>query len=331
MRSSPEPARIAVVAGAWRDGFGRVCAAPALVGGVYALTLLVAAPLALTVRAQIQAHLGASLAAEEMASGVNPGWWQEFTHDTAGPAGSGLGFTFTPAIIGAGAALDSVNAVLETAPRPPLLLATAGLYLLGWLLLAGGIVDQYARPGPRARAGTKTRAGFFTTCRATGLRCVRLGIVAACGYGLILGVFRPWLFAAVYLPATRALASEPAVFAWRLGMYTLLVTALVSINIVIDYARIRLVVEDRRSVSGAILAAAAFLTRHPGTAVGLYASNALTFIAAAGTWLLVAPGVGTGSGRWLALGAAQLWLLARLVLKLQFVASAVALFEERLG
>jgi hypothetical protein len=46
------------------DGWRRVFAAPAVLLGVFALTLLLALPLAVTMRGLLQAHLGSSLAAE---------------------------------------------------------------------------------------------------------------------------------------------------------------------------------------------------------------------------------------------------------------------------
>ena len=55
-----------------------------------------------------QAHLGASLAAEGAANGVNYDWWQEFTSQA-----TGLGTTFSPTIIGFAATLDNISSLLD--------------------------------------------------------------------------------------------------------------------------------------------------------------------------------------------------------------------------
>jgi hypothetical protein len=99
-----------------------------------------------------------------------------------------------------------------------------------------------------------------------------------------------------------------------------------------DYAKIRLVVEDRRSAVGALLAGLRFIGRNPGRVVGLYAINALTFIAVVGVWALAAPGAGgAGVWMWASFAGGQVYLLARLLIKLQFLASATALFQARLA
>ena len=84
-----------MVLAAWRDGLGRLLNAPAIVAGVYVVTLTAALPLAMTLRGAMQAHLGSSLMADEAADAVNYDWWQEFTAQSPG-----LGSTFTPSIIG---------------------------------------------------------------------------------------------------------------------------------------------------------------------------------------------------------------------------------------
>ena len=64
---------------AWREGARRVTRAPSILIGVWALTLLVSVPLALALRGMLAQHLGASMAADTAASGVNYDWMQEFS------------------------------------------------------------------------------------------------------------------------------------------------------------------------------------------------------------------------------------------------------------
>ena len=72
------------------------------------MTFVLALPLAITMRGLLQTHLGASLAADGAASGVNYDWWQEFTSQA-----TGLGTTFSPTIIGFAATLDNISSLLD--------------------------------------------------------------------------------------------------------------------------------------------------------------------------------------------------------------------------
>jgi hypothetical protein len=64
----------------------------------------------------------------------------------------------------------------------------------------------------------------------------------------------------------------------------------------------------------------------------LYALNSLTFLTLIAIWALIAPGAaGGGLSIWLTFLAGQLFLTARLALKLQFLASETSLFQSSLA
>src|SRR5689334_9517693 len=86
---------------AFREGIRRVNHAPAVLAGMFAVTLLVSLPRAYALETMIAAHLGSSLAAESLATGTNYDWWQEFSAQA-----SGLGTTFVPSISGFAAVLN---------------------------------------------------------------------------------------------------------------------------------------------------------------------------------------------------------------------------------
>jgi hypothetical protein len=104
-------------------------------------------------------------------------------------------------------------------------------------------------------------------------------------------------------------------------------------NVILDYAKIRIVVEDRRSAIGGLIAAVRFLARNPSTAGGLYLLNTVTCAALLAAWAAIAPSAGApaGLGVWLALALGQGFIVARLATKLHFVASQTALFQRRLA
>lgn len=285
------------------------------------MTFLLALPLAYTLRGMLETHLGASTTAARVADSVDYDWWQEFTSQT-----SGLGATFTPTIIGFAATLDNVSSILDGQREIAPVVAAIATWLAAWTFLAGGITDRYARQ-------RRTRAhGFFAACGVYFFRFLRLSIVAGLAYWFLFAYVHEWLFADWYVDLTRDMNTERRAFAVRLAFYVVFGSLLILTTLVFDYARIRLVVEDRRSVLGGLAASLRFLARNPGTTLGLYGINALTFLALAGVWALVAPGVsGGGMMLWLTFVLGQLYILARLLLKLHFVASQTALFQARLA
>jgi len=306
---------------AWRDGWRRVSGAPALALGVFALTFLLAVPLALAMNALLRTHLGRSAVAADVADGVSYDWWNEFLSQAGG-----LGTSFTPTIVGFAATLDNLSSVADGQAEQILVTGVLALYLCAWTFLAGGILDRYARQ-------RRTRAqGFFAACGVYFFRFLRLGVLAAIVYGWLFTYVHAWLFDDLYGWLTRDLAVERVVFAWRAALYAFFGALVIATNVVFDYAKVRAVVEDRRSMMGALDAAIRFIKRRPGQVLGLYALNTLVFLVIVGVWALVAPGAG-GSGLpvWVAFAAGQLYLLARLLLKLQFMASQTSLFQANLA
>jgi len=306
---------------AFRDGIRRVNSAPVLLLGVWVMTLLVSLPLTFEMRSELAAHLDASLEADAAASGVNHDWMQEFR----GRA-SGVGTTFSPTIIGFGAVLDNSSAFVDQERRPVLIVCAAAVYLALWTFVAGGLIDRYARD-------RNTRVeGFLWASAVHAVRFLRLGLVAAFVYGLLFRVVHPWLFGTLSRDLTRDLTAERSAFFVHLALYGLFAIALAACNLVLDYAKVRIVVEDRRSVLAALSGAVRFLRRNGGAAATLYLADAALFAAVLALYAAVAPGAGSsGWSMWLGFGIAQIYLLARLWVKLVFWASETALFQGRLA
>ena len=310
-----------MIAVSWRDGFRRVAAAPAVLVGIYLLTLLAALPLALSLRDTLQENLGSSLAAGEAADGVNYDWWQEFTGQA-----TGLGTTFTPTIIGFATTLDSVSGLLDGRALNTQVAWALAFYAAAWVFVSGGVLDRYARGRP---------VGVYAFFAASGtffFRFIRLGIIAALAYWFLFVNVHGWLFAKWYTNVTRDLAVERTVFFWRVLMYAIFIVLLATVTLVLDYAKIRAVVEDRRSMTGALVAALRFISRNPARVLGLYVVNVTLFLGVVGAWALINQGAGrSGVWMWIAVGVSQCYIIARLVVKLQVLASETALFQRSLA
>jgi hypothetical protein len=306
---------------AWGQGFGRVSRAPVILLGLWLITGLLSVPITLEVRDRIQTQLGDSLEADTVASGVNYDWLQEFMGQA-----NGLSATVSPAVVGFAAVLDNLSAFLDATMRPVIIASAAALYLAVITFLAGGIIDRYARDRA-VRA-----VGFFTVCGVFFFRFLRLGIIAAAAYGLLFGSLHPWLFDTLYPRLTADMTSERSAFLTRAALYLVFAAPLAAVNLVLDYAKVRAVVEDRRSMIGALAAAVSFVRRNGSSVSGLYAINVLVFAGVLAGYAVVAPGVGAaGMSMWLAFGLGQFYVIARLWVKLLFWSSETALFQSRLA
>ena len=307
-------------AAAFREGVRRVNRAPFVLLGMCLFPLLFALPLSLVVREAIRSHLGASLAADAAASGANYDWWQEFSAQA-----SGLAASFAPSIVGFGAVLDNVDGLLKNAPLAAAVAGAIATWMVFWSFLAGGVMDRYARIRP-------TRAhGFFAACGTHFWRFLRLGVLAFAAYAFLFGLVHGWILDTAYERLTRNMTEERAAFAVRIAGYLLFGIFLVAVNLIFDYARVRIVVEDRRSAVGAILSGARFVRRNHGT-VFLYLLNGIAFLILVLLYALATPGApGSGLWMWITLALGQAYIVARHYLKLLFYASQVAFFQSALA
>ena len=306
---------------AFREGLARVRRAPVLLLGACALTLLIALPLSIALRGMLEKFFGASLAADAALSGANPEWWQEFTNGA-----SGLGATFVPTIIGFAAVLDNISDLLDNVPLASTIAGATAAWVLLWSFLTGGVIDRLARDRP-------TRSdGFFGACGMHVWRLLRLGILALLAYAVLFGVIHTQIFDGAYELLTEGTTSETTAALLRAGGYLLFGAMLLIVNVIFDYARIRIVVEDRRSAIAALGAAVRFVRHHTGRVCLLYALNAGAFLILVALYALLNPGVPAhGPALWGALLLGQAFIVARHFLKLSFYASETALFQSSLA
>src|SRR5688572_5769347 len=306
------------VGAAFIDGLRRVKRAPWLVIGLWLATVVVALPVAMLLQSQLDAHLGASLAAQAAAEGVNYDWWNEFLAQT-----SGIGVSFVPAIIGFAAVMKNLSAVVDRTRVPLAVGVTGAAHMVMSLFLIGGVLDRLARAraiGPGA---------FFSACGVYAIRFLRLAISATAIYWVLFVPYHEWLFDELYPALIADVTVERTAFIYRVLLYAAFLAPLLLVNVIVDYAKVRAVVEDRRSMIGALVAGWRFVRRHPGAAFALYALDALLFLVVIGLYFLAAPG-GTAPDV-IAFAVGQLYIVLRVIVRLQFAASQIALFQGRLA
>ena len=160
-----------------------------------------------------------------------------------------------------------------TQPLAATIAGATAAWMLIWSFLSGGVIDRLARD-----RRTRTH-GFFAACGLHFWRFLRLGLFAWLIYAFLFGWIHGWIFDDAY----AALIARPDVRADGVahasdGLPRCSAALLVFFNVIFDYARIRIVVEDRRSAIGALAAGARFVRRHFGQVVALYLLNGVAFL-----------------------------------------------------
>ncbi len=302
---------------AFRSGISRVTHAPLVLAGVCVLSFLVALPLGLTLQQMLAEKIGASAAGANMSRGFDYAWWQLFNEQA-----SGVARAFSPAVVGGAAVVDNAGSMLDNRSHIVPLVCAGAAYLLAWTFLLGGILDRYARD-------RRTRgAGFFAACGTHFFRLLRLGLLAGLVYAVLFTWLHGWLFGSVYRSLIDGTTVESRAFVFRVTGYLLFGAVLCLCNLVLDYAKVRIVVEDRRSAVLALVAAARFIRRHP-PAFGLYLLDGCCVALLVTCYALFAPGA--GAAMWWTFVVGQAYLLARLWVKLLFYASELAFFQQALA
>ena len=223
--------------------------------------------------------------------------WREF---------HGLGAGLLASRAGTAELLFTLDRLLDPLTHPAGL-ALLVLYGAGWTILSGGIIDRLARD--RATHAP----GFFSACGLSGVRLLRLG-------SLSLLVHLAWFR---LLPGS---GFERGSELWQLvasGM------GLAAVGLILDYARVRAVVEDRRSMLGALLAALRYIRRRPVGCTVLYFLNSALVVGVIAVWSMVTASTTEPSGP--LFGLVVSYLAARVLARLLFYGVEVAYFQSQLA
>jgi hypothetical protein len=188
------------------------------------------------------------------------------------------------------------------------------------LFLAGGAIDRLARA---RRVGT---AAFFAACGTGFMQFLRMGVVLGGANWLLLHVAVPG--------ALRAMPGIDASTGWwppRAVVAAGGLTLTCALAVVGDYAKVRAIVEDRRSALAAIGAAIRFIWRRPIRVIALYGLNlavvtiGVTLMEGAVTRL---PG---GQNAFVAAIVVAIMLAVHVLARLGFMATSIAFFQGELA
>jgi hypothetical protein len=302
------------------DGFGRVRRSPALIFWVFLASLIIALPLTAVMREILRDSFGTSLVQEKMRQGFDLDWYGEFSSTASGIAG-----TFGPSIVGILPVLGNLERILdgEVLAVDRTVLSAGIFFLLAWAFLGGGIILRFSQA-----KGAPARREFFGACGVYFLRFVRLLVISLLIYW---AVFR-WVSRPLHSwvdRLTRDVTVELTAMMYTLAAYAIVGLLLAIGSLILDYAKIAMVVEGRGSALLAFIRGLRFFLAHPVQTLSLYAMILLAGVLLIGAYAIVAPGPGQSGDAALILTflVSQAYVLARIFLKLWFLAGQTLLFQ----
>ena len=320
------------------QGLARLRRSPGLVLMVLATNLFLAALLALPLSNRLNADLENREAAGLNLYGFDGAWWGAW-HDGQ----SGLAKDFGPEIFGAGFAFRNLDLLLkghlpaglfassgegegESAPGSsvdPVVLGLGLVYLSLQTFLAGGLIGVFrARQGGWTARGLLHGSGFYFG------RMFRVALVALVLAFVLFRLNEP--FARWADHRARESVSETTALAWAFGRHALLLLALLLVHLLSSYAKVIVVVEERSSALLAWLSSVGFCLRQAPRVLGHYFS--LVVVGAAALWLFARldPLLSTTGYKTqiLALLVMQAFVLLRIALRLSLLAGQTALYRR---
>ncbi len=306
--------------GATTAGFRRALGSPLLIVAAWLLTVIAALPVTIVVGNSLQQSFGRTLSAEPMAEGFDSTWYGEYRGSA-----KGIEKSFDPTLAGVGGVLTNLEGWIrgDAIDRFAGLTGVALLFVLVWAVFIGGAIERYAYPdGPRGVAAIMSAGGRYWG------RFVRLALLSGVVY---YGVYRLHHWVMRVLEGRLLDVTEETRAMWAtLTVYAGTALILVMVRACFDYAKIAIVIEDRRSALLSAVQGMLFVLMHPFSAAGIVlvfgivAAVPLTLY----VWLrpsLITPGWG---GLIYAIFVGQLWMLARITLRLSLLGAQTALYQS---
>jgi hypothetical protein len=289
----------------------------------YGINLVLALLLGAVVFDAVRTSLGSSLAGSRMRLGWDARWYEGFSTQAQGVAA-----TFRPGVAGPGglfegldAFLDGFSSLLARGAGTGILLV-AVVYLLSWSFLGAAFLGTFAQRPPAE--------GFLARGARWFPRLLPLTLLGFVFYAALLGPVRGAL-ADRLEGALHEVSDERVRLLWTAAAYGALWTLILLGNLVLDYAKVSLVLRDDEGwvmrPLRALGAAGRLVVTRPLATVGLYMVTGLLGLLAMAVYVAVVPIAGDASGLAVAgtflLG--QILVVGRIALRALFLAGEVAL------
>jgi hypothetical protein len=261
----------------------------------------------------LEKSIGASLVHENLRRGFDLAWFSEFEANARG-----LETTFGPSLSGAGPFYGNAEGWVtgQMFANLPGLVALGIVHALVWMFLLAGVLDAYVRPDRDLLA---SGGRYF-------LRFLQLAAVSAVFYFLVYSLAR-WLFQTLHR-LSRDVTVERTVLAYALAAAVVVALLLAFVNMVFDYAKIALVVRENGGALPALRDALRFIRLR---ALLLYLVLACIGIGLLAVFAVASPGgrQSSAAGVVFAFVVGQIFLVAKLCLRLTFYGSQAALYSSQ--
>lgn len=294
--------------------------APGLLLATLLLTMITAAPFVWAVETPVMRSLAMQPpVAAISASEIDAEWWMEFRRHA-----TGLAATFTPAILGFAAPLDSVSGLLDGTTRPLALAIPVLVAAVVWAFLWGGILHRFA-------SGSRSPRDFVSAAVRHFGRLTGITVVAAIVNVILYLSIHPLLLRVVYGAISSRMSSERDAFVTRVALYLVFGALLVLVNAVFSFARIHVVANGERRISAAISRAIAFVRSRAVSVLSLYVIFLVIFAAAMAAYGSAEILGASRIGGWRAVVVGQAFIVFRLGMRLALGASQVRLASRELA
>lgn len=223
----------------------------------FAFSLILAVPM----YHSLKDSFGSSLAGDRMAEGFDFLWWEEYRDEA-----QGLEQTFTPSIIGKGAILNNLEGLIQLRvfDLPPVILVFGLLYIILHTFLAGGILSLLKKADHKF-----SLRKFFKGAGSHFFRFFLLMLLSWVFFLIISKSVKGGLDSLLTGMRENGF-SEVAPFYWGLVFSAVILFLFLFIQMVFDYARIKVVLDDSGNVLASSVGAFGFVFRHLGSTLGLF-------------------------------------------------------------
>jgi hypothetical protein len=243
------------IGSAIRQGFSMTRRSGPAVWILFAANLALAALAGFPIYHGIQRFTAHSLVSRDLARGFSVDWLTDFRFNSPGS------FDHYAALI---VALGLFSLVLDS-------------------ILAGGVLMRFRSPESKYSV-----VDFFRGAGHYAWRLLRLLVIGLICYWIVFKLLNEKLGQWVD-HWTDDWADDRTVFAVRLVVSLLVILALGFVNVVMDYARVRLVLEDGTGAAQAFLASLGFSLARLGRAIGVYLVPSILGLALLGIYRLLLP------------------------------------------
>jgi len=228
---------------------------------LFLINLLFSLILAIPMYNSLKNSLGTSEAGNRMAESFDYIWWEEFRDEA-----QGLETTFAPSIIGKGAILTNLESLFQMRffSAPPLLIGFGLLYIILHTFLAGGILSTFNQDEPRFAV-----KAFLQGAGSHFLRFFALMLFSWL-FLFVIGAFLHDALLPIIYDISSDSYSEVIPFLLMLALSAITLFLLLFIQMVFDYARIKVVLEDENNILKATGKAFRFVFKRPFSTLGLF-------------------------------------------------------------